>query len=320
MDRLTELSPGFRRLRKSTITGNRTKHVITFSPNKANPGESIYVDIPKLNLDLCLVPDSVYLRFDFKNANTKSWFKNNLGKLLQKKLRIKRSGQIIYENTGESIFNVYKYLWLKDRVRSNMIEDGIGTLAIRKKISKDDAQNDDANAKIAYDVYGTKQRIHLSKIISDHGLYSAFNLPHWKTFEITLPSADEIMEAQSGQKVQGYTLENIELEYETIDNGNLAKKITGKYLVGRTLLFKHVTLLKTLKWNKDATIVNETINILRSKMRGILMLFHEKGETDLEKFANPNITNVKITIEGLPNMICTQGLPSKHITENNRLL
>ena len=85
-----------------------------------------------------------------------------------------------------------------------MIEDGIGTLAIRKKISKHDAQNDDANAKIANDVYGTKQRIHLSKIISDHGLYSAFNLPRWITFDITLPSADEIMEAQSGQKVQGY--------------------------------------------------------------------------------------------------------------------
>ena len=320
MDRITELSSGFRRIHKSDITGNRTKHVITFNPNKAKPGESVYVDIPKLNSDLCLVPDSVYLRFDFKNANTKSWFKNNLGNLLQKGLRIKISGQIIYENTGESIFNVYKDLWLKDSVRSNMIEDGIGTLAIRKKISKDDAQNDDANAKIAYDVYGTKQRIHLSKIISDHGLYSAFNLPHWITFDITLPSADEIMEAQSGQKVDGYTLENIELEYETIDKKDLAKEITEKYMVGRTLLFEHVTLLKTIKWDKDATIVNETINIPRTKMRGILMLFREKGETDLEKFMNPNITSVKITIEGVPNMVYSQGLPSKRIFEEAQRL
>ena len=187
MDRLTELSAGFRRMQNSTITGNRTKHVIiTLNPNKAEPGENIYVDIPKLNPDLCLIPDSVYLRFDFKNANTKSWFKNNLGKLLQKVLTIKISGQIIYENTGESIYKVYQDLWLKDSVRSNMIEDGIGSLAVRKKISKDDAQNDDADAKLAFDVYGTKQRIHLSKIISDHGLYSAFNLSHWINFEINL--------------------------------------------------------------------------------------------------------------------------------------
>ena len=69
MDRTTKLSAGFRRMQKSTITGNRTKHVITFNPNKAKPGEDIYIDIPKLNSDLCLVPDSIYLCFDFKNSN-----------------------------------------------------------------------------------------------------------------------------------------------------------------------------------------------------------------------------------------------------------
>ena len=73
-----------------------------------------------------------------------------------------------------------------------MIEDGISSLTTRKNISKDDAQNDDADAKLALDVYGTKQRIHLDKIISDHGLYTAFNLPHTLSFVITLPPADEI--------------------------------------------------------------------------------------------------------------------------------
>ena len=234
MDRLTELSAGFRRLQKSTITGNRTKYVITFNPNKAEPDESIYADIPKLNSDLCLILDSVYLRFDFKNANTKSWFKNNLGKLLQKKLTIKISGQIIHENTGERIYRVCQDLWLKGSVRSNMIEDGIVSLTIRKKISKDDAQNDDADAKLAFDVYGTKQRIHLDKIIGDHGLYTAFNLTHWLTFDIKLPPANEIMEAQSGQKVQGYMLENIELDYETTDNPQIAADVTKRYMHGRS--------------------------------------------------------------------------------------
>ena len=139
MDRLTERRPGFKRFQESTVKGDRTRHVITFNPNKANPGETIYTQIPRLNADLCLVPDSIYLLFDFKNKNTKSWFKNNLGKGLQRELRIKIHDMIIYENTGENIFNAYKDLWLKGSVRSNMIEDGIGSLAIRKKISKDDA-------------------------------------------------------------------------------------------------------------------------------------------------------------------------------------
>ena len=55
--------------------------------------------------------------------------------------------------------------------------------------------------------------------------------------KITLPPADEIMEAQSGQKVQGYTLEDIELKYETIDNSQIAADITKRYMVGRLLSF-----------------------------------------------------------------------------------
>jgi hypothetical protein len=63
-----------------------TRHVLTFNPNSAKPGEEIYVNIPKLKADSVLVPDSMALVFDFKNSNTKSWFRNNLGKLLQKRL------------------------------------------------------------------------------------------------------------------------------------------------------------------------------------------------------------------------------------------
>ena len=126
----------------------------------------------------------------YKNSYTKSWFKNNLGKLLQKKLVIKISGRVIYENTGESIYRVYHDLWLKDSIHSNMVEDGIASLAVRKKISKDDAH---AYATLAFNIYGTEQRIHLDKIISNHGLYISFNLAHTLSFIITLLPADEIM-------------------------------------------------------------------------------------------------------------------------------
>ena len=55
-------------------------------------------------------------------------------------------------------------------------------------------------------------------------------------------------------------------------------------------------------------------------MRGILMLFQEKDETDPEKFVNPKITSVKITIEGVPNMVYSQGLPKKRIFEEAQRL
>ena len=105
--RTSELKPGFRRSKMTEIKGVRTRHVITFNPNKANPGEVIYIDTPKLKPDVCLVPDSLNLMFDFKNANDKSWFHNNLGKLLTRELTVKMAGEVVFSNTGESIMEVY---------------------------------------------------------------------------------------------------------------------------------------------------------------------------------------------------------------------
>ena len=37
---------------------------ITFNPSEANPGETLYVHVPKLNKNEVLVPGSLALRFD----------------------------------------------------------------------------------------------------------------------------------------------------------------------------------------------------------------------------------------------------------------
>ena len=75
---------------------------MTLNPNKASPNETLYIDIPKLKPDSCLVPGSLHLLFDFKNANDKSWYLNNLSKLLQSQLTIKMAGEVVYDNIGES--------------------------------------------------------------------------------------------------------------------------------------------------------------------------------------------------------------------------
>ena len=96
------------------------------NPNSANPEEALYIDIPKLNPNLCLVPDSLKLLFNFKNANTKSSFLNNLSKLLKKRLVVKFAGEVVYDNTGESLLEVYKDLWKPEFERNGMVEYGIG--------------------------------------------------------------------------------------------------------------------------------------------------------------------------------------------------
>jgi thymidylate synthase ThyX len=110
--------------------------ILTFNPNSARPEEEIYVNIPKVKADSVLVPDSMALVFDFKNSNTKSWFRNNLGKLLQRRLEIRLAGEKVYDNSGESLLEVYKDLWLHRKQRDNMVEDGIASEAMRKKYPK----------------------------------------------------------------------------------------------------------------------------------------------------------------------------------------
>lgn len=47
-------------LKDTTITGKRLFNEVTFNPNKANPGEEIYVNLPNLGTNMCLVPNSIF--------------------------------------------------------------------------------------------------------------------------------------------------------------------------------------------------------------------------------------------------------------------
>ena len=318
--RTSELKPGFRRSKMTEIKGVRTRHVITFNPNKANPGEVIYIDTPKLRPDVCLVPDSLNLTFDFKNANDKSWFHNNLSKLVTKELTVKMAGVVVFSNTGESIMEIYRDLWRPDKERDNMVEYGIANENLRKLISKDDTgaasgDDDKVSDALMFAVHGTKQRIRLGKILEDHGLYAPYSMINNFQYSITLPSASDIMKAQSGEAVEGYSLENIELEYETIENQDLANHTTESYEIGRSLSFEHVTLMKTTEWDKDSTLINETINLPRKSMKAVVLLFKTKTPSGSEEFVYPNIESVRVTIEGVPNSVYSQGIPKSRFRE-----
>ena len=318
--RTSELKPGFRRSKMTEIKGVRTRQVITFNPNKANPGEVIYIDTPKLRPDVCLVPDSLNLMFDFKNANDKSWFHNNLGKLLTKELTVKMAGEVVFSNTGESIMEVYKDLWKTSKERDNMVEYGIANENLRKLIPKDDTgassgDDDKVSDALMFAVHGTKQRIRLGKILEDHGLYAPYSMINNFQYSITLPSASDIMKAQAGEAVAGYSLENIELEYETIENQDLANHTTEGYEIGRSLSFEHVTLMKRTEWDKDSTLINETINLPRKSMKAVVLLFKSKTPSGSEEYVYPNIEGVKVTIEGVPNSVYSQGIPKSRLHE-----
>ena len=85
-NRMKSLDPDFSRYKDAKITGKRLFTEVTFNPSVINPGESGYISIPTLGANMCLVPDTFFLTAKFKSKNTKSWFLNNLGRLLVKQL------------------------------------------------------------------------------------------------------------------------------------------------------------------------------------------------------------------------------------------
>ena len=134
-----ELKPSFRRIQKTTVTGTRARHVVTFNPNTANPKERLHIQIPKLKENSCLVPGSLHLLYDFKSKNTKSWFRQNLSRNLVEGLQVKIGGEVAYDCTHESLIQLYKDLWLDKRVGDNMVEYRIGSKNLRKLLSGDDS-------------------------------------------------------------------------------------------------------------------------------------------------------------------------------------
>ena len=319
--KMEQIMPDFEKLRMTEVKGQRLINTVTFNPDRAEPGEEIYVTIPKLKPGVCIVPNSLYLSARFKNKNTKSWFLNNLGKLLVEELTVKVGGEVAYDNIGESFYRVYEDLWKSSKERSNMVDCGIANQNTRKLMSKDDTGDTTVEADAWMNaIIGNRVKIKLGQILNNHGVYAPYDMNSDIQYKIRLPKADTIMRAQNGQSVAGYSLEGLELEYETIESPDLASQALNGYEVGRSLSYEHVTLLRKSEWSKDSTLVNETINLPRKSMKAIVMLFKVKeGATNSEKYFYPSISGVKITVEGIPNAIFSQGMKKHHFfTEARR--
>ena len=149
------------------LRGKRCYIAASLLKKEATPEDIYSVSIPALNANECIVPDTMALSFKFNNSNTKSWFLNNLGRLLIDRLSIKVQGVEVYQNRGESMLEVYKDLW-----RSNE--------NVRKLISGDDSANKAAKTDGVLDLtiadMCDRMKIPLGKILCDNGPYAPYDM------------------------------------------------------------------------------------------------------------------------------------------------
>ena len=169
---------------------------------------------------------------------------------------------------------------------------------------------DEENALNA--VYGTKYRINLDHpILTDHGVFYPQALPNDLVFELTLAPAHQVVKGSDSSKL-GYKLENIQMEYEVIRSKALADEARSTYTSGKEFAYDLVMRERVVSITRlSETRLNLLVNPQRRSLKGILLLFinpYTAGALDTEHYFNPDITNVKVTVNGRPDRVYNEGI------------
>ena len=294
---------------------------ITLNPSEANPGETLYVHVPKLNENEVLVPNPLALIFDIdlSGGHANNFLVQNVSRALVDKLVVKFEGTILEETVGHDIYNTFRDLFLPGEQRDNMVPEGIqgeDLCKIRSNSGDKKTSGVDAEKKLN-EVYGNKYRINLDhQILTDHAVFYPQALYSDLVFEVTLAPASQVVRGSDTTKLK-YKLKNIQLEYEMIQSKHLAEEATSIYSSGKEFLYDHVVRDKVIPIDRGtAKRINVKVNAQRRSLKGILLLFMESyaaGARDSEKYIFPDIKKISVTINGSPNMIYNNGIESRDI-------
>ena len=292
------------------LKAESTLQRITFTPSNANPGETLYVNIPKLSGNNVLVPGSVRLSFNIDvGGHANNTLVNNLGRNLVSSFKVVLGGETLQDTKRYDLFVTYHDLFLSANDRSKRLKQGISSENMRRlRTEAGDAVTSHPGQVALGKIYTTKYYIPINHpILDDHGVFHPRSLRETLKFEITLASVKDIVCYTDDTIPPTYSLKNIQLEYCSISSDYLAQEAESAYATGKGFFYENVLLHKTFEISKlDDSVINEHVNVPRRSMTGILCLFNDSitaGTRDSEKFVNPTMLSVAININGMPNKL-----------------
>ena len=299
------------------MKAERTVKRIPFKPTDANPGEILYVSVPNLLDHEVLVPGSLALVFNINlkvpGAHADNYLVQNVSRALVNKFVVRFGATIIQETAAYGIYKTFEDLFLSKDERENMLREGIQDTDLNK-LRSDAGNKDTSNAgrNTLNTVYGNKYRINLDHpILTDHGVFYPKALYQNLVFELTLAEAHEVVKGSDVAKL-GYKLQNIQLEYEVIRSQTLATEAVSTYASGKEFAYDLVMFEKMFPIKRDSdTRLNLMVNPQRRSLKGLLLLFinqYNAGARDTEHYFNPDITKVKVTVDGVPSRVYNDGI------------
>ena len=300
----------------NSIKAERTVTRIAFNPSTANPGDVLYVTVPKLAQDVVIVPGSLSLLFDIDltGGHENNYLVYNVSRALVSRLTVTFGGTPVQDTNEYDIYKIFDDMFIDLWARDEMILEGIQSDDLNrircnsgdKKTSGVDQEN-----KLAA-VYKQKYKINLDhQILTSNGVFYPQALDKDLTFELTLAPASQVVIGSDPNKLV-YKLKNIQLEYERIRSKQLADHATTVYTNGKGFAYDQVVLEKTVTFDRGTdSDLNLLVNPQRRSLKGILLIFivpYTARTRDTENFFNPDITNAEVTINGIPNRVYNNGI------------
>ena len=306
-----------RKLRKQKgIKGMRRTLFNTHVPSTIDQSGILAVRFPDLGTNDVIVPGTSKLSFKIQlNSDTDAnrTIVNHLGRAIVSKLEVKLEGRSIYTLDSSDVFLCYQDLWKTTNERSNAVYQGIQSEALRKiRINAGDKGTAAKDVAIGT-MYDNLFCIPLHfEILESHMPFFQSELKDRLSYELTFNNYGSVI--VSSDTTATYTITDIHLEFEVITSPELATLLKRKYEGKHTVLYDRVIRHSKLTLNKSDTIWNIALAPQAKSMKSILILFVDPADggtsyaRDTEKFYNPKITNVMITLDGNPNQLFASGM------------
>ena len=277
------------------------------------------VSVPKLAANEVIVVGSLALVFNINlkltGAHANNYLVQNVSRALVDKFKVKFASTTVQDTDGYNIYKTFEDLFLSKDERENMLREGIQSVDLcRIRSNAGDKKTSGVDEENTLNtVYGTKYRINLDHpILTDHGVFYPQALYNDLVFELTLAPAHQVVKGATTSNTLGYKLENIQMEYEVIRSKTLADEALITYSSGKEFAYDLVMREMVVPITRGSdTRLNLRVNPQRRSLKGILLSFispYTAGNRDSEYYFNPDITKVKVTVNGVPNRVYNEGI------------
>ena len=295
--------------------------VVTNNPSKIDQNQQLLVRFPNLSADDVTAPGTMGLAFTVSLTLTDA-NRTVVGWAIVKKTTIKISGNEVLSIDDSDVYGCYWDLWRTAQEISNSQYQGIDLSddwnMNRIRIRAGNKEETETEDKAVADAYGNRFHIPLYfELLETHMPFYQSALGYRLEYELTFNDYYHFVVA-TDDAAASYAVENVCLEFDIITQPDLARLILNQYAGHLAILYDRVLRHRKITANKSDTLWNINLNVLAWSMKGILMLFEDPVaayQRDTEKFYNPQLTKIEVTIDGILNQLYSQGMRAYQLWE-----